>query len=103
MAESRTEASLTDAEPIPAGERVKVGERDARVPMIRERMLKLGFLSEENSLAWMLGHPADKVSNPSDLEWILDKELSKAIKAFQRANGIEQSGRIDKATSGRSQ
>ena len=98
VAESRTEANLTDAEPIPAGERVKVGERDARVPMIRARMVKLGFLSEDNSLAWMLGHAADKVSNPSDLELILDKELSKAIKAFQKANGIEQTGRIDKAT-----
>jgi hypothetical protein len=98
VAESRTEASLTDAEPIPAGERVKVGQWDARVPMIRARMVKLGFLSEENSLAWMLGHPADKVTNPSDLEWILDKKLSKAIKDFQKANGIEQSGWIDEAT-----
>jgi peptidoglycan hydrolase-like protein with peptidoglycan-binding domain len=98
VAESRTEANLTDAEPIPAGELVKVGARDARVPMIRARMVKLGFLSEENSFAWMLGHPADKVSNPRDLESILDKELSKAIKAFQKANGIKQTGRIDKAT-----
>jgi peptidoglycan hydrolase-like protein with peptidoglycan-binding domain len=98
VAESRTEANLTDGESIPAGERVRVGERDARVPMIRARMVKLGFLSEENSLAWMLGHPADQVSNPSDLESILDKELSKAIKAFQKANDIEQTGRIDKAT-----
>ena len=98
VAEARTEANLTDAEPIPAGEQVKVGQWDARVPMIRARMVKLGFLSEENSLAWMLGHPADKVPNPSDLEWILDKKLSKAIKAFQKANGIEQSGWIDKAT-----
>jgi hypothetical protein len=46
----------------------------------------------------MLGHAADKVSNPSDLELILDKELSKAIKAFQKANDIEQTGLIDKAT-----
>jgi len=98
VAEARTEANLTDAEPIPAGEQVKVGQWDARVPMIRARMVKLGFLSEENSLAWMLGHPADKVPNPSDLEWILDKKLSKAIKAFQKANGIEQSGWIDEAT-----
>ncbi len=98
MAESPIEANLTDAEPIPAGKRVKVGERDARVPMIRARMVKLGFLSEENSLAWMLGHAADKVSNPSDLELILDKELSKAITAFQKANDIQQTGRIDKAT-----
>jgi hypothetical protein len=98
VTESRTEANLTDAEPIPAGERVKVGERDARVPMIRARMVKLGFLSEDNSFAWMLGHAADKVSNPLDLESILDKELSKAIKAFQKANGIERTGRIDKAT-----
>ena len=98
VVESRTEANRTDAEPIPAGERVKVGERDARVPMIRARMVKLGFLSEDNSFAWMLGHAADEVSNPLDLESVLDRELSKAIKAFQKANGIEQTSRIDKAT-----
>ena len=84
VAESRTEANLTDAEPIPAGERVKVGERDARVPMIRARMVKLGFLSEDNSFAWMLGHAADKVSNPSDLELILDKELQRRSKPSRR-------------------
>src|SRR5215207_6057099 len=98
VAQSPAETNLTDAELIPAGKRVRVGERDARVLMIRARMVKLRFLSEENSLAWMLGHAADKVSNPSDLELILDKELSKAITAFQKANDIEQTGRIDKAT-----
>src|SRR5215207_1034954 len=98
VAQSPAETNLTDAELIPAGKRVRVGERDARVLMIRARMVKLGFLSEENSLAWMLGHAADKVSNPSDLELILDKELSKAITAFQKENDIEQTGRIDKVT-----
>jgi peptidoglycan hydrolase-like protein with peptidoglycan-binding domain len=98
VAESRIEANLTDAGPIPPGEWINIGERDARVPTIRARMEKLGFLSEENSFAWMLGHAAEKVSDPSDLELILDKELSKAIKAFQKANRIKQTGRIDEAT-----
>jgi murein L,D-transpeptidase YcbB/YkuD len=98
LAELQAKANLSGDEPISAGERVKVGGRDARVPMIRARMVKLGFLSEEDSFAWMLGHAADEVSDPSELEMVLDKALSRAIKAFQETNGIEQTGNIDKAT-----
>jgi murein L,D-transpeptidase YcbB/YkuD len=98
LAERRTKNDLTEDEPVPAGERVKVGGRDARVPIVRQRMVKLGFLSEEDSLAWMLGHALDDAEDPGNFETVLDKALSKALKAFQESNGMERTGQIDKAT-----
>jgi murein L,D-transpeptidase YcbB/YkuD len=98
LADLRAKVDLSGEEPIPAGERIKLGGKDARVPMIRARMIKLGFLSEEDSFAWMLGHPADEASDPGELELTLDKALSEAIKAFQQTNGLEKTGQVDKVT-----
>jgi murein L,D-transpeptidase YcbB/YkuD len=67
--------------------------------MVRERMVDLGFLSEDNATAWMLGHPGDEPDIKA-FEETLDKELSKALKKFQGAREIKQTGSIDKATVG---
>jgi murein L,D-transpeptidase YcbB/YkuD len=96
LAELRAKASQ-DREPVPAGRRVKPGERDARVVLIRARMVELGFLSENDAMAWMLGHAGDDPDTKT-YEETLDKQLSKALKAFQRGNKIKQTGSIDKAT-----
>ena len=105
LAELRAKAAEVGQEPIPAGERVKLGGRDARIPMVRERMVGLGFLNDETALAWMTyKSPVDPQSSEPDVldvhawERTLDKELSKALKAFQLARGIKQTGRLDKAT-----
>jgi L,D-transpeptidase YcbB len=98
LAELRLKQNQDEQEPVPAGERVKVGDRDTRVPLVRERMIKLGLLTEENALAWMLGHAADDTEDASAHEMKLDKELSKALKAFQSDSSIKQTGQIDKAT-----
>jgi L,D-transpeptidase YcbB len=97
LAELRAKASQDDREPVPAGKRVKPGERDARVVMIRARMVELGILSDDNAMAWMLGH-ADDNPDIKTYEETLDKQLSKALKAFQREKKIKQTGWIDKAT-----
>jgi murein L,D-transpeptidase YcbB/YkuD len=99
LAEFRAKESGEQAKPIPKGNRVKAGERDARVVMVRERMVDLGFLSEDNATAWMLGHPGDEPDIKA-FEETLDKELSKALKKFQGAREIKQTGSIDKATVG---
>jgi L,D-transpeptidase YcbB len=96
LAELRSNQS--QEEPVPAGERVKRGERSSRVPIVRKRMLKHGYLTEDGALAWMLGHPADELDAVRDHELVLDKELSKALKAFQEERGIKQTGSIDEAT-----
>jgi L,D-transpeptidase YcbB len=97
LAELRGKASQINREPVPAGRRVKPGERDVRVVLIRERMVEQGLLSENDAMAWMLGHAADNPDTKT-YEETLDKQLSKALKAFQRGNKIKQTGSIDKAT-----
>ena len=105
LAELRTKVAKDEEEPIAAGERVKLGGRDARIPLVRARMVKLGFLSEDASLAWRNIKPeaAEAGTEPQKLdehtlEKTLDKELSKALKAFQASHKIKQTGRLDKAT-----
>jgi murein L,D-transpeptidase YcbB/YkuD len=97
LAELREKASEEEQEQIPAGERVKPGGRDARVVLIRARMVELGFLSQDNAMAWMLGHAGGNPDTKKHEE-TLDKDLSKALKAFQAENKFKQTGSIDKAT-----
>jgi murein L,D-transpeptidase YcbB/YkuD len=106
LAELRAKVAEDSEEPIPAGERVKLGARDARIPMVRDRMLKLGYLTEEAALAWKKIKPEADASETAKteeldqhtLEKTLDRELSKALKEFQSARGVKQTGRLDKAT-----
>jgi L,D-transpeptidase YcbB len=106
LAELRTKLAEDNEEPVPAGERVNLGARDARIPMVRQRMVKLGFLTEDAALAWKKIKVQTDGADPSEtrqidertLEKTLDKELSKALKAFQAGHGKKQTGRLDKAT-----
>jgi L,D-transpeptidase YcbB len=68
------------------GKRVKAGQKDSRIPDLRDRMLDIGMLEPGNAL----------VAEAS--REILDKPLSQALKAFQKSNGIKQTGQIDAAT-----
>jgi murein L,D-transpeptidase YcbB/YkuD len=97
LTEWRTNAAQDEREPIPSGEQVKPGGRDARVILVRERMAELGFLSEENAVAWMLGHGGDNPDIKAHEE-TLDEELAKSLKAFQAENKIKKTGWIDRAT-----
>ena len=72
------------SEIFPAGGRVKPGQKDDRIGLLRLRMIKEGFLSDENAIV--------------EDETVLDKRLSKALKAFQAAKGIQQTAALDAAT-----
>jgi murein L,D-transpeptidase YcbB/YkuD len=69
---------------IATGNTVKVGKTDPRISQIRSKLQVLDFLSADNAIS-------------SDEE-LLDKTLSKALKAFQKANKIKQTGTLDAAT-----
>ncbi len=68
------------------GKRVKAGQRDRRIPDLRQRLLELTHLE-----------PGEALVPEADVE-LLDKALSQALKTFQKSNGIKQSGNLDGAT-----
>ena len=97
LAAFRKESAERERQQIPAGDRVKPGGHDVRVPLVRARLLELGFLRADDATASMPEPAADSLMS-GKREGTLDKRLSKALKAFQAANGIAQTGSIDKAT-----
>jgi murein L,D-transpeptidase YcbB/YkuD len=82
------EVAKSEPEPIPEGPRVKLGQKDPRIPVLRERMLEGGFLTTAPE-SWKLEATADAA---------LDEPLSEALKAFQKKAAIKQTGNFDKAT-----
>ena len=108
LAQLRAKTSESTEEPIPAGARVKVGERDARIPLVRARLVKLGHLAEANAGDWRKSVDTDAYMSGSfevkrtargraDAEK-LDKPMSKALQAFQESQKIKVTGRLDAAT-----
>jgi L,D-transpeptidase YcbB len=84
LASLNSDAASNAIVPFPAGRKlVKVGQTDERIPDLRSRMADLGFLEAGDMLV-----AEDKLET-------LDKALSKAIKAYQTANGIKVSGQLD--------
>jgi murein L,D-transpeptidase YcbB/YkuD len=100
LSELRAKLAESNQQSIPKGETVKPGARDARVPLVRERMVKLGLLSVDDSLAWIeeTANAPDAGATDEVLARTLDRKLSAALKAFQASRKLKQSGRLDKAT-----
>ncbi len=83
------ESSISASPHVPfetTGQRVKAGQRDARIPDLRKRMLDAGLLE-----------PGDALVTETARE-LLDKSLSKALKDFQTSNGLKATGNLDKPT-----
>jgi murein L,D-transpeptidase YcbB/YkuD len=107
LADFRNKAE-EEEEPIATGARVKMGERDGRVPQIRARLAKLGYLkpaqmpkfgAEGNNAIYSPSQAdAPQVFAEIAASEILDKELSKALQVFQKSQAIKTTGRIDAAT-----
>jgi murein L,D-transpeptidase YcbB/YkuD len=80
-------AAMPEAkEPFPDGKRIKTGQKDARVILLRARMKDMGFL------------PANEADVALEATEVLDKNLSNALKRFQKQAKVKQSGSLDQAT-----
>ncbi len=107
LADLRNKTEVED-KPIATGARVKMGERDGRVPLVRARLSKLGHLKQAEMPKFGAdGVKATYTPTPDDApkvfaeiaaSEVLDKDLSRAIAAFQKSRSIKVTGRIDSTT-----
>jgi L,D-transpeptidase YcbB len=75
-----------DQPQFPAGPRVKVGQKDARLPQLRDILVSMNYLTEADAIV------------DAEKEEVLDKKLSRALKSFQKAKQVSQTGNLDDAT-----
>ncbi len=69
---------------IEPGTRVKPGKADPRLPLLRERLVQLGFAVVDGGLG----------SKPD----VLDESVTAALKDFQAEHGMKATGQLDNAT-----
>jgi murein L,D-transpeptidase YcbB/YkuD len=86
LAKLRASKTSPIYEKIAVGKSVKAGNSDPRIPLVRDRMLALGFLNSKEAAV----EPA--LSNQ------LDADLSSALKKFQNSVKLRQTGMLDMAT-----
>ena len=71
---------------MPSGKRIRVGQKDSRIVLLRERLVKDGFI------------PLIDAEVADDKRDVLDKVLAKALKAFQQAKAVPQTSNLDDLT-----
>ncbi|KCZ54861.1 hypothetical protein HY29_13120 [Hyphomonas beringensis] len=85
---------------IPAGDAIEPGDTDARVPALRERLEREGYMEPETwteALLQTIGlddsEATDETKDASvDPEMVFDTKLEEGLKAFQRHHGLEDDG-----------
>ena len=68
------------------GKRVRIGQKDARIELLRERLVKDGYISLSDATV------------DSEKRATLDKVLARGLKRFQEAKAIPQTSNLDAAT-----
>ena len=86
-----------DAAPIPAGNRVKRGQTDRRLPAVRKALVGLGFYDAEFRVDVQSMPPALRHAALAR-ETVLDSSLAEAIKSFQTKVNLKPSGNLEPAT-----
>ncbi len=77
----------TSATPkFPDGKRVRIGQKDPRIEILRQRLVEANYISVPDA------------DVPGDERAVLDKQLAKALKRFQEAKGVGQTSNLDTAT-----
>jgi murein L,D-transpeptidase YcbB/YkuD len=87
-------------QPVERGKRLKLGEADDRIPQLRRKLIRMGFLEETpDPFAYLPRHiaaNAAKAQEGSDL--VFDEALHTALKAMQKKHNLKQSGILDELT-----
>jgi L,D-transpeptidase YcbB len=76
----------SDQPAFPDGKRVRIGQKDQRIAVLRERLI------DENYIGFADAQVTD------DRRDVLDKVLARALKKFQEVKGIGQTSNLDSAT-----
>jgi murein L,D-transpeptidase YcbB/YkuD len=88
-------------ETIPPGKRVKLGQQDDRIPILQKRMVKLGFQQERKTPDFSGLPPhilASAVAADSAASRTFSKDLSEALKEFQKKHNLKATGALDQPT-----
>ena len=86
-----------DAAPIPAGNRVKPGHTDRRLPAVRKALVGLGFYEAEFRVD-VAGMPPALRQAALARETVLDASLAAAIKSFQAKVNLKPTGTLEPGT-----
>ena len=96
LAKKRALLHVSENEDIPLGNRVKPGDSDQRLPLVRHRLERLGYLKPGS------GPPQDLSSTDrtkaETAAMTLDPEMSDALKTFQSEAQLTDTGSLDQAT-----
>ncbi len=101
LARERGVTGEGEPEPISSeGGTIRLGRLDPRVPLIRARLQKLGFLEEKgeaNELGYDLNSDNPNTSEAPD-PYLFDKALTKAVRAFQGSKRLGRDGIVGRRT-----
>ena len=86
-----------DASPIPAGNKVKRGQSDRRLPEVRKALIRLGFPTAKFIIDKASLPPYARAAADARIT-VLDFHLADAIKAFQEKVNLKPTGQLDPAT-----
>ncbi len=96
LAQKRAQLHGAESETIPLGRRVKPGEKDPRIVLLRHHLERLGYLNVAGTEAEIT--PAAMESGEQSGEEVLDPQVSAALKTFQTEAQIKATGGLDQAT-----
>jgi murein L,D-transpeptidase YcbB/YkuD len=87
LAKKRALLHMAESETIPLGKRVKLGDADDRLALVRHHLERLGYLDAKSEA------PKDEAGSP-----VLDPEMAEALKVFQTEAQLKSWGGLDQAT-----
>jgi len=96
LAKKRATLHVADSETIPPGRRVRPGDKDSRIILVRHFLERLGYLEGEDTAQNSL--PATTEDAADGLKLVLDPAVSDALSAFQTEAQIKVTGALDQAT-----